>query len=68
MATEKKDTVILTTSDDENFTVERKVAERSVLIKSMLDGMYGALLLFAIPCIQLLCALPRRRPIPMKLQ
>jgi hypothetical protein len=41
MATEKKDTVILTTSDDENFTVERKVAERSVLIKSMLDGTYG---------------------------
>lgn len=40
MASEKKDTVILTTSDDENFTVERKVAERSVLIKSMLDGMY----------------------------
>jgi len=40
MASEKKDTVILTTSDDENFTVERKVAERSVLIKSMLDGTY----------------------------
>ena len=37
-ATDKKDTVILVTSDEENFTVERKVAERSVLIKSMLEG------------------------------
>jgi len=37
-ANDKKDTVILVTSDEENFTVERKVAERSVLIKSMLEG------------------------------
>jgi len=40
-ATDKKDTVILVTSDEENFTVERKVAERSVLIKSMLEGESG---------------------------
>ena len=35
---DKKDTVVLQTSDDEQFTVEKKVAERSVLIKSMLEG------------------------------
>lgn len=38
MAEAKKDTVILQTSDDEQFTVERKVAERSALIKSMMEG------------------------------
>ena len=41
MATEKKDSVILETSDDERFTVERKVAERSVMIKGMLEGESG---------------------------
>lgn len=35
---EKKDSVILSTSDDEQFTVEKKVAERSALIKSMMEG------------------------------
>jgi hypothetical protein len=38
MAEAKKDTVVLQTSDDEMFTVERKVAERSALIKSMMEG------------------------------
>lgn len=35
---EKKQTVILTTSDDEQFTVEKIVAERSAMIKSMMEG------------------------------
>ncbi|ORY31212.1 SconCp [Naematelia encephala] len=39
MSTEKKDTVILQTSDEEQFTVEKKVAERSSLIKSMLEDL-----------------------------
>lgn len=30
--------VVLETSDQERFTVEKDVAERSVLIKQMLDG------------------------------
>jgi len=30
--------VILATSDNEQFTVEKEVAERSVLIKNMLEG------------------------------
>jgi S-phase kinase-associated protein 1 len=30
--------VSLTTSDNEQFTVDRDVAERSVLIKQMLEG------------------------------
>ena len=34
----EKETVILQTSDDEQYTVERKVAERSAMIKIMLDG------------------------------
>jgi hypothetical protein len=38
MASEKKDQVVLVTSDDERYTVERKVAERSNLIKSMIEG------------------------------
>lgn len=38
MAEVKKDTVILQTSDEEHFTVEKKVAERSALIKSMMEG------------------------------
>lgn len=38
MAEVKKESVILQTSDDEQFTVEKKVAERSTLIKSMLEG------------------------------
>lgn len=46
---EKKDTVILSTSDDEQFTVERKVAERSMLIKSMLEGEYTLSFALYIP-------------------
>lgn len=38
MASEKKDQVVLVTSDEETYTVERKVAERSNLIKSMIEG------------------------------
>ena len=30
--------VLLVTSDNEQFTVEKEVAERSVLIKNMLEG------------------------------
>jgi S-phase kinase-associated protein 1 len=30
--------VVLTTSDNESFTVDKEVAERSVLIKNMLEG------------------------------
>lgn len=30
--------VLLTTSDNEQFTVDKDVAERSVLIKQMLEG------------------------------
>ncbi|ORX40991.1 SconCp [Kockovaella imperatae] len=39
MSAEKKDSVILQTSDDEQFTVEKKVAERSAMIKSMLEDL-----------------------------
>ena len=42
MSAEKKESVILQTSDDEQFTVEKKVAERSAMIKSMLEGKYRA--------------------------
>lgn len=34
--------VSLTTSDNEQFTVDRDVAERSVLIKQMLEGKLRA--------------------------
>ena len=44
MATELKDTVILQTSDEEQFTVEKKVAIRSALIQSMLEGASRVLL------------------------
>ncbi|KAL7422854.1 hypothetical protein Q5752_002150 [Cryptotrichosporon argae] len=37
MATDAANTIVLSTSDDEKFTVERKVAERSQLIKSMIE-------------------------------
>lgn len=40
---EKKETVILETSDDEQFTVEKRVAERSAMIKTMLEGELEAL-------------------------
>nr|ODN90014.1 E3 ubiquitin ligase complex SCF subunit sconC [Cryptococcus depauperatus CBS 7841]ODN96152.1 E3 ubiquitin ligase complex SCF subunit sconC [Cryptococcus depauperatus CBS 7855] len=36
---EKKQTVLLTTSDDEQFTVEKIVAERSAMIKTMLEDL-----------------------------
>ena len=32
--------VLLVTSDNEQFVVDKEVAERSVLIKNMLEGMY----------------------------
>lgn len=35
---DKKETVTLVTSDEESFKVEKKVAERSQLIKSMMEG------------------------------
>jgi hypothetical protein len=35
---DKKDVVVLQTSDDELFTVDKKVAGRSAMIKVMLDG------------------------------
>lgn len=44
---EKKQTVILTTSDDEQFTVEKIVAERSAMIKSMMEGEW----LFGFRCL-----------------
>lgn len=31
--------VLLVTSDNEQFVVEKEVAERSVLIKNMLEGL-----------------------------
>lgn len=31
--------VLLVTSDNEQFTTEREIVERSVLIKNMLEGM-----------------------------
>lgn len=34
--------VVLETSDSERFTVDKDVAERSVLIKQMLDGEYAS--------------------------
>lgn len=37
---DKRETVILQTSDDEQFTVEKRVAERSAMIKTMLEGQY----------------------------
>lgn len=39
MSTEtKKQIVVLQTSDEEQYSVEKNVAERSVMIKSMIDG------------------------------
>lgn len=43
--------VSLTTSDNEQFTVDRDVAERSVLIKQMLEGKLSAEIL--LQCSQL---------------
>jgi S-phase kinase-associated protein 1 len=34
--------VLLVTSDNESFNVDKEVAERSVLIKNMLEGKYSA--------------------------
>ena len=34
--------VLLVTSDNEQFVVDKEVAERSVLIKNMLEGSYRA--------------------------
>jgi S-phase kinase-associated protein 1 len=41
MAEDKKETIVLVTSDEEQYTVEKKVAERSVLIKSMMEGEWA---------------------------
>jgi hypothetical protein len=38
MAAPAEPCIIISTSDDEQFTVEKKVIERSALIKSMMDG------------------------------
>jgi hypothetical protein len=38
--------VLLVTSDNEQFVVDKEVAERSVLIKNMLEGMPFA---FTVP-------------------
>ena len=37
--------VLLVTSDNEQFVVEKDVSERSVLIKNMLEGIYFPLYL-----------------------
>ena len=34
--------VLLVTSDNEQFVVDKEVAERSVLIKNMLEGTYAS--------------------------
>jgi hypothetical protein len=34
----KKQIVVLQTSDDEQYSVEKNVAERSAMIKAMIDG------------------------------
>ncbi|KAK8850555.1 hypothetical protein IAR55_004473 [Kwoniella newhampshirensis] len=39
MSDSKKQTVLLQTSDDEQFTVEKVVAERSAMIKSMMEDL-----------------------------
>ncbi|KAF2253780.1 E3 ubiquitin ligase SCF complex, Skp subunit [Trematosphaeria pertusa] len=39
--TEEKKTVVLTTSDNADLTVEREVAERSILIKNLLEDLGG---------------------------
>lgn len=36
--------VLLVTSDNEKFQVDKQVAERSILIKNMLEGMSRSLL------------------------
>lgn len=38
---EKKNTVVLTTSDNADITVERDIAERSILIKNLLEDLGG---------------------------
>ena len=35
--------VLLVTSDNEQFVVDKEVAERSVLIKNMLEGAHATL-------------------------
>jgi S-phase kinase-associated protein 1 len=41
MSAENKEQVTLVTSDEESFKVEKKVAERSQLIKSMMEDLPG---------------------------
>jgi hypothetical protein len=45
MAAPAEPCIIISTSDDEQFTVEKKVIERSALIKSMMDGELSFILL-----------------------
>lgn len=44
--------VKLSTSDGEEFTVDKDVAERSVLIKQMLEGKFAALMSLSSPADQ----------------
>lgn len=42
--------VLLVTSDNEQFVVDKEVAERSVLIKNMLEGALRLLLRDCVQC------------------
>lgn len=44
MAAPTEPCIIISTSDDEQFTVEKKVIERSAMIKSMMEGEHSFLL------------------------
>lgn len=54
--------VLLVTSDNEQFVVEKDVAERSVLIKNMLEGNSFYALLLRHPNARLLYRCRRKRP------
>ena len=41
-ATKKNQTVILVSGEGEKFTVDRKIAERSVLLKNYLNDMHDS--------------------------
>lgn len=64
--------VLLVTSDNEQFVVDKEVAERSVLIKNMLEGMHATLPLTTVVCGAHSFLSPRRadvgesdQPIPL---
>jgi hypothetical protein len=46
-ATKKENTVVLVTSDEGTYTVERAVAEKSGLVKTMMEGGSLIMCLFA---------------------